>query len=59
LLAFVLGSMRQTAGRTVLGQQIYVKYASLIHLHKDFTNQARKSEAVAMVVTPILKLCKA
>jgi len=42
-----------------LGQQIFVKYASLIHLYKDFTNQATKSEAAAVVVTPILKLCKA
>jgi len=50
--------MHQTAEKTVLGQQIYVKYASLIH-PKDFTNQARKSEAATVVVTPILKLCKA
>jgi len=30
LLASILGSMHQTAEKTVLGQQIYVKYASLI-----------------------------
>jgi len=40
---------------TKVGQQIYVWYASLLHLPIALINQARRPAAAAVVAAPILK----